>query len=208
VLGAGLLWFGWFGFNAGSALSSGALATSSFVVTHIAAASAGLTWALLDALFNSRPTMLGMITGVVAGLGAITPAAGFVNIAGALGIGTVAAALAYTAVSFVKARFGYDDALDVFGVHGVGGIWGTVATGIFATKAVNAAGANGLFYGNPGQLWIQSAVVAICAVFSFGMTFVLLNLVDAVMGLRVSCSDERIGLDMTQHREAGYTLVD
>ncbi|HNI58056.1 MAG TPA: ammonium transporter, partial [Elusimicrobiota bacterium] len=155
VLGAGLLWFGWFGFNGGSALGSGALATNAFVTSHIAAGTAGLVWALLDWKVNSHPTMLGTITGAVAGLVAITPAAGFVDPLGALAIGVTVAIICFVSVMYVKGKFGYDDSLDAFGVHGVGGFWGALATGLWATKAVNAAGADGLFHGNPLQFWIQ-----------------------------------------------------
>jgi len=208
VLGAGLLWFGWFGFNAGSALGAGGLATNAFVVTHTAAAAAGLMWALLDWRFNRHPTVLGIITGIVAGLVAITPAAGFVDALGAIGIGAGAGAICYLSVAFVKVRFGYDDALDAFGVHGVGGAWGAIATGLWATTSVNSGGANGLFYGNPDQLLIQVKAVLITAVYSFVVTWMLLKLVDALLGLRVGTEEERIGLDLTQHREAGYTLLE
>jgi ammonium transporter, Amt family len=208
VLGAGLLWFGWFGFNSGSALGSGSLATSAFVVTHIGAASAGLTWALLDWIFNYRPTVLGIITGAVAGLVAITPGSGFVNPVGAIWIGIGVSVFCYTAVAILKVKFGYDDSLDAFGVHGIGGMWGALATGLWATKAVNSAGANGLFYGNPAQFLIQFKAVIITAVYSFVMTFVILKVLDAVMGVRASEQDERIGLDLTQHREAGYTVLE
>lgn len=208
VLGAGILWFGWFGFNAGSALGSGALSTNAFVTTHIAAAMAGLTWALLDWKINNHPTGLGMITGAVAGLVAITPAAGFVDPFGALAIGVTVSLICFFFVTVVKLKFGYDDTLDAFGVHGIGGIWGSIATGLFATKAVNPAGADGLFYGNPAQLWIQIKVTAVTAIYSLVVSFILLKAVDMVMGLRVSQQDERIGLDLTQHRESSYTLVD
>jgi Amt family ammonium transporter len=150
VLGAGLLWFGWFGFNGGSALGSGSLATTAFVSTHIAAATAGLVWAVLDILVNRHATMLGTITGAVAGLVAITPAAGFVTPLGAMAIGVTVAGICFVSVMFVKVKLGYDDSLDAFGVHGVGGIWGAIATGLWATTAVNPAGANGLLHGNPG----------------------------------------------------------
>ncbi|MDD5423779.1 MAG: ammonium transporter [Candidatus Omnitrophica bacterium] len=208
VLGAGLLWFGWFGFNGGSALGSGALATNAFVVTHIAAAAAGLTWALLDWITNSRSTVLGIITGAVGGLVAITPASGFVNAIGAIWIGIGVSVFCYMAVAILKVKFGYDDSLDAFGVHGVGGIWGALATGLWATKAVNPAGADGLFYGNPAQFFIQFKAVIITAVYSFVVTFVLLKVLTAVMGARASQQDERIGLDLTQHREAGYTVLE
>ena len=208
VLGAGLLWFGWFGFNGGSALGSGSLATNAFVVTHVAAATAGLTWALLDWIFSSRSTVLGIITGAVGGLVAITPASGFVNVVGALWIGIGVSVFCYMAVAILKVKFGYDDSLDAFGVHGIGGIWGALATGLWATKMVNPAGANGLFYGNPAQFLIQFKAVIITAVYSFVMTFALLKILNAVMGVRASEQDERIGLDLTQHREAGYTVLD
>jgi len=208
VLGAGLLWFGWFGFNGGSALGSGGLATNAFVVTQIGAASAGLTWALLDWIFSSRPTVLGIITGVVAGLVAITPASGFVNPVGAIWIGIGVSVFCYMAVAVLKVKFGYDDSLDAFGVHGIGGMWGALATGLWATKAVNPAGANGLFYGNPAQFFIQLKAVVITAAYSFVMTFAILKVLDVIMGLRASEQDERIGLDLTQHREAGYTVLE
>ncbi len=208
VLGASLLWFGWFGFNAGSALAANGLAGNAFVVTHVAAAMAGLTWAFLDGIFNGRPTVLGVITGIVAGLVAITPAAGFVTVGGALGIGLGVSVICYLFVSYVKVKFGYDDSLDAFGVHGIGGIWGALATGLWATKSVNAAGADGLLYGNPGLFLIQLKAVAITAVYSLVLSYVLLKIVDLIFGLRVSDQEERIGLDLTQHREAGYTMLD
>jgi len=208
VLGAALLWFGWFGFNAGSALTAGGLAGSAFTVTHIAAAMAGLTWALLDWMKHKRPTTLGMITGAVAGLVAITPASGFVTPAGALCIGIGAGLIPWMAVTYIKAALGYDDALDAFGVHGIGGMWGAIATGLFATKSVNPAGADGLLYGNPALLWIQIKTVLITVVFSFVVGFVLLKLVEAFLGLRVSEHEERVGLDLTLHREAAYTVID
>ena len=208
VMGAGLLWVGWFGFNAGSALSANGLAVSAFVVTHMATAMAGLTWALMDLIFNKRPTVLGLISGAVAGLVAITPASGFVNPMGALGIGAGAGVICYLSVAFLKAKLGYDDALDAFGVHGVGGFWGAIATGLWATKSVNAAGADGLFYGNPAQFVIQLKAALITVVYSFVVSFVLLKLVDLVMGLRADEQEERIGLDLTEHREAAYTMLD
>ena len=206
VLGAGLLWFGWFGFNAGSALAANGLAASAFVVTHIGAASAGLTWAVLDWLFNKRPTVLGVITGAVAGLVAITPASGFVNVAGAFGVGIGVAVICYIFVSYIKVKVGYDDALDAFGVHGVGGMWGAIATGLWAVKSVN--GVDGLFAGNPGQLFIQLKAVLVTVAFSFVATWILLKIVDATMGLRATDHNERIGLDLSDHRETGYTMLD
>ena len=208
VLGAGMLWFGWFGFNGGSALGANGLAVNAFVVTHVAAAAAGLTWALLDWKFNAHPTMLGMITGAVAGLVAITPAAGFVGPMDAICIGIGVSVICYFFVAVIKPKLGYDDSLDAFGVHGVGGIWGALATGLWASKAVNPAGADGLFYGNPALVWIQLKAVVVTVVYSFVVSIVLLKAVDLVFGLRVSEQDERIGLDLTQHREAGYTLLE
>lgn len=208
VLGAGLLWMGWFGFNGGSALGSGALATNAFVVSHVAAAAAGLTWSMLDWVLNGKPTILGMITGAVGGLVAITPAAGFVNIFGALAIGIGVSGICFAAVTYLKPKLGYDDALDAFGVHGIGGIWGALATGLFATKAVNAAGADGLFYGNPVQLWIQIKATVVTMVFSAIATFVLLKLVDLMVGLRADEHEERVGLDLTEHSESAYTVLE
>ncbi len=208
VLGAALLWFGWFGFNAGSALGAGGLAGSAFTVTHVAAAAAGVTWALLDWLKHKKPTTLGMITGMVAGLVSITPASGFVTPVGAICIGLGAGAIPWLAVTYVKGALGYDDTLDAFGVHGIGGIWGAIATGLFATKSVNPAGADGLLYGNPLLFWIQIKAVFLTVVYSLTLGFVLLKVVDALMGLRVSEHEERVGLDLTLHREAAYTVID
>jgi Amt family ammonium transporter len=208
VLGAGMLWFGWFGFNAGSALSSGTLAGSAFVATHAAAAAAGLAWAVMDWIFNKRPTVLGMITGAVAGLAGVTPASGFVSPWGAVAVGTLVSVLCYAAVTWVKARYGYDDSLDVFGVHGIGGFTGSVALGLWASRAVNPAGADGLFYGNPAQFLIQLKAASLVTVFSLVGTFVLLWVVDQMVGIRVSEREEQIGLDLAHHREVGYTLLD
>jgi len=209
VLGAAMLWFGWFGFNAASALGSGALATSAFVVTHVSAATAGMTWAAMDWILNKRPTVLGMITGAVAGLVAITPASGFVNVTGALVIGAGAGAICWIFVSVVKPKVGYDDSLDAFGVHGIGGIWGAIATGLFATKTIpNPVGQDGLFYGNPAQFLIQLKAVVVTVAYAFVVTFVLLKAVDLVAKLRPTELEERVGLDLTQHREAGYTVID
>jgi Amt family ammonium transporter len=208
VLGAGLLWFGWFGFNGGSALQANSLGVNALVVTHVAAAAAGMAWAVMDWLLLARPTMLGMITGAIAGLVAITPAAGYVTPMGAIGVGVGAGVICYLAVSFLKARFGYDDSLDAFGVHGVGGIWGALATGLWATKSINPAGADGLFHGNPNQFLIQLAAVAVTMVYSFVVTLILLKVVNALAKVRAVEQEERIGLDLTQHREVGYTVVD
>ncbi|MCE9615742.1 MAG: ammonium transporter [Lentisphaerae bacterium] len=204
VLGAGMLWFGWFGFNAGSSLAADGIAVNAFVTTHVATAAAGLTWALADWLHHKRSTTLGMITGAVAGLVAITPACGFVSPMNAIWIGFGASAICFISVTFVKAKFGYDDTLDAFGVHGIGGIWGALATGIFASSSVNAMVTN-----SPGvQFMIQLKATLVTMVFSFVASYVLLKIVDLLVGLRVSEQDERIGLDLTQHREVGYTMID
>jgi Amt family ammonium transporter len=208
ILGAGMLWFGWFGFNAGSALGANALAANAFVATHVATAAAGLTWALLDWARHGRPTTLGMITGAVAGLVSITPACGFVTPMDAIWIGLGAGVICFVSVTFVKARFRYDDTLDAFGVHGAGGIWGALATGLWCQKAVNPAGADGLFYGNPAQFLIQLKATAVSAVFALAASYLLLKLVDRLVGLRVGQQEERIGLDLTQHKESAYTVLD
>lgn len=208
VLGAALLWFGWFGFNAGSALAADGLAANAFITTHAATAAAGLTWALIEWRQHSAPTVLGTVTGAVAGLVAITPACGFVNPMNAILIGTLAGSVCYLAVAAIKARLGYDDALDAFGVHGVGGTWGTIATGIFAEKAVNAAGADGLFLGQIQPFLVQGLLIVVVPVFAAGMTWILFKAVDALMGMRVEKKDEIVGLDLTQQREAAYTVIE
>jgi Amt family ammonium transporter len=208
VLGTGLLWFGWFGFNAGSAVAANGSAVNAFVVTHVATAAAALTWAALDWIRESKPTMLGTITGAVAGLVAITPACGSVNAMGALGVGVGASIFAYLAVTRLKVKLGYDDALDVFGVHGVAGIWGAIAAGLWATAAVPGNDTNGLFYGNAAQVLIQIKAVLFTVVWSGVVSFVLLKILDATIGIRVKSDAERVGLDLTEHREAAYTLVD
>ncbi|MCK6553017.1 ammonium transporter [Candidatus Binatia bacterium] len=205
VIGAGLLWFGWFGFNAGSALGANGLAASAFVVTNLGAAAATLSWMVAEWAHHGKPTVLGAASGAVAGLVAITPAAGFVGPMAALIIGAIGGAICYTAVN-VKRRFGYDDSLDVVGVHFVGGTTGAILTGVFASVAVNSAGADGLLYGNPGQLGIQLVATAASIVYSFVGAFVLLKLVDATIGLRVDEEDEVVGLDLSQHGENAYTL--
>jgi Amt family ammonium transporter len=207
VLGAGLLWFGWFGFNAGSALSASPLAGSAFAATHIAGAAAAATWALLDWLRYKKPTTLGMITGAIAGLAAVTPASGFVTPSGAIWIGIGAGLFPWLVITCIKGSLGYDDSLDAFGVHGIGGIWGVIATGIWATKMVNPAGADGLLYGNPAQLWIQTKAVLITMAYSFVAGVVLLKFVNVILKLRVTEHEEMVGLDLTQHREAAYTLI-
>jgi len=205
ILGAALLWFGWFGFNAGSALSCGPLAVNAFVATHVAAAAAALTWTIVEWIYRGKPTTLGTASGAVAGLVGITPACGFVGLTAALIIGIVAGVLCYFAI-VMKTKLGYDDSLDVVGIHGVGGAWGALATGLFADKAINAAGANGLFFGNPGQLGIQALSVIVTIGYAFIMSLILLKALDWIMGLRVSPEDEVSGLDLTQHNETAYNL--
>jgi Amt family ammonium transporter len=205
VMGAGLLWVGWFGFNAGSALAAGGLAAHAFTTTNTAAAAAALGWMFTEWSSRGKPTVLGAASGAVAGLVAVTPAAGFVTPVAAVLIGAVAGVLCYLACN-LKARVGYDDSLDVVGVHGVGGSWGAIATGLFATKAVNEAGGNGLFYGDPRQLGVQLLAVAVTIVLGFVMTTVILKVLDALMGLRVSEEEEIAGLDLSQHSETAYAL--
>jgi Amt family ammonium transporter len=205
VLGAGLLWFGWFGFNAGSALSSGGLSTIAFVTTHTAAVTATLTWVLIEWLHRGKPTMFGAATGAIAGLATITPAAGFVGPMSAFLIGMLAGAVCYASLN-VKAKLGYDDSLDAFGVHGIGGILGTCAVGFFAAKLINASGADGLFFGNAHQLLVQCLSILVTAVYAFGATLVLLLLINKTVGLRVSEEEEVVGLDLSQHEESGYTF--
>jgi Amt family ammonium transporter len=208
VLGAALLWFGWFGFNAGSALAADGIAVNAFVTTNTAAAAAGLTWALLEWKQNGAPTVLGAATGAVAGLAAITPACGFVSPMSAIVIGVMGSVFAFIAVLFLKPRFKYDDSLDVFGVHGIGGIWGTLATGLFAQQAINPGGANGLFAGNSRQLLIQAVGVAVTIVYSGTMTWVIYKVADILVGMRVTKKEEIIGLDISQHKEEAYTVLE
>jgi ammonium transporter, Amt family len=208
VLGAALLWFGWFGFNAGSALAANELAANAFITTNTATAAAGLTWALIEWQQHGAPTILGAATGAVAGLVAITPACGFVNPMNAIFIGVLVSVFCYIAIAKVKALFKYDDALDVFGVHGVGGMWGTIATGLFAEKAVNEAGGNGLFFGDVHQFLVQLMLIVVTAVFAAVMTWILFKFVDALVGIRVEKNDEIIGLDLTQQSEAAYTVIE
>ncbi len=208
VLGTALLWFGWFGFNGGSALAANGLAVNAFVVTNTAAAAAGLSWAFIEWVRNGKPTVFGVASGAVAGLVAITPAAGFVSVVPAIIIGVVVSLLCFVAVTVLKPRFGYDDALDAFGVHCVGGIWGAIATGLFASRAVNPAGSDGLFFGNPHQLLVQLITTAVTIAFTAVGTVILYRLVDALLGMRVEEKEELVGLDLTQHHERAYTLVE
>ena len=204
ILGAGFLWFGWMGFNGGSALAANGLAGSAILVSNTAAAVALITWVVLDIMKVGKPTVLGAITGAVAGLVAITPAAGYVSISGSIVIGLGASLLSYYAVYNLKARFGYDDALDVFGVHGLSGVWGLIATGLFASPAIN--GVAGLFYGNPGQLTIQVIAVIATAIYSFVVSLLIAKILDILIGLRVEDREEITGLDSALHEESGYRI--
>lgn len=206
VMGASFLWFGWFGFNAGSALGVKVQTVSAFLNTNTAAAAATLTWLIMDWFTHETPTALGVITGLVAGLVAITPAAGYVTPMAAIMIGAGGSIMGFIFVSYVKKRFGYDDSLDVFGVHGMAGIWGALATGLFASKEIG--GTDGLFYGNPHQLWVQFVTVLVAIVFSAAGTYIIYKICDFILGMRVELRDENIGLDLTQHHEAAYTLID
>jgi len=205
VMGAALLWVGWFGFNAGSALKANALAANAFATTNTAAAAAALTWLFTEWSYSGKPTMLGAASGAVAGLVAITPGSGFVSPLPAMIIGGIAGILCFYAVG-VKSRLRYDDSLDVVALHGVGGTWGALATGLFASKAVNADGRNGLFLGDTGTLGIQIVAIVATWIFAALVTLIILKVLDATMGLRVSTEDEQMGLDLSQHNEAGYTM--
>lgn len=205
ITGASILWFGWFGFNAGSAIAAGKLSTSAFVVTHVASSGAALSWTVAEWVYKGKPTTLGAASGAVAGLVAITPASGFVGPISALIIGLAAGIFCYMGV-VGKNRFGYDDSLDVVGIHGVGGTWGALATGLFASRAINDAGENGLFFGNPGLLGVQVLTVLITWVYAFVVTLVILKVLDWTLGLRVSDEEEEMGLDLSQHSETGYNF--
>lgn len=205
VIGATLLWFGWFGFNAGSALSAGGLAGSAFLATNTATAAALISWVMMDVIKTGKPTLLGAISGAIAGLVAITPAAGFVTIGGAIVIGFLVSIFCYIAISTVKAKFGYDDALDVFGIHGVGGAWGALATGIFAAPFVNSLG-TGALYGNPGQIVTQLIGIGVVVAYTFIMTIIIGVVIDKTIGLRVDLKEEVEGLDTHLHEESGYRI--
>jgi Amt family ammonium transporter len=202
VLGAGLLWMGWFGFNGGSALAANGVAVNAVVTTNTAAASAGVVWMLLSWRDN-KPSVLGIVTGMVVGLVAITPAAGFVTPLAALVIGAVAAPISYYAIR-LRQKSGLDESLDVWACHGMGGTWGALATGLFATTAVNPAGADGLFYGHPEQFLIQTVAAGMVILFAFGMTYVIARALKQFIGLRVTSNEEEVGLDISQHGERAY----
>jgi len=205
VLGTGLLWFGWFGFNAGSALTSGSLASIALLNTNTAAAVAVLTWMVTERIFTGKATVLGFCSGAIAGLATITPAAGYVNLLGAVIIGTLAGFIPYFAVSKLKTALDYDDALDVFGIHGIAGILGALLTGLFADPTINPAG-QGLFYGKPAQLWIQILSIGVVLIYSLLLTLGILLGIKLIFGLRVSEEEELSGLDLSQHGERAYDL--
>jgi Amt family ammonium transporter len=207
MIGASLLWFGWFGFNAGSAVAANGLATSAFVVTNTATAAAAISWIAMEWIFAGAPTLVGACSGAVAGLVAITPASGFVDAGGSLWIGFLVSVFCYAMVAWVKPKFGYDDTLDPFGVHFTGGLWGALATGLFAVKAVNGPG--GVFDGNAAQFMLQVKGCAVTTIFSFFVTLLICLVVDKVLGgFRVSSEDEMIGIDLSQHHERAYTILD
>ena len=202
------MWFGWFGFNAGSALAANGLAANAFVVTNTAAAAAGLSLALIEWIRVGKPTMFGVASGAVAGLVAITPAAGFVGVVPAVVIGLLVSVFCYMAAAIIKPKMGYDDALDAFGVHCVGGIWGALTTGLFASKLVNPAGADGLFFGGTELFLKQLIAVGATLAYAGIGTLILYKVIDAIMGIRVKDKEEDFGLDLTQHHERAYTVIE
>ncbi len=204
LMGTGLLWFGWFGFNGGSALAADGVAASAFVATHLGGMAGMAMWTIVEWWHRGKPTTLGAASGAVAGLATITPAAGFVTAPSAMVIGLVAGGACYLGV-LAKARLGYDDSLDVVGIHGLGGLIGTLMAGLLATKAVNAAGVDGLFYGNPAQFGIQAMGVGVVLVYALVLSWALLKLVDKTMGLRMSPEAESLGMDQAEHTESGYS---
>lgn len=204
ILGAGLLWFGWFGFNVGSALTLNDVALTAFINTNTAAAASALTWILAEWFFQSKPTVLGAACGAVSGLVAITPACGFVTPFSALLIGAIGGFLCFGAVFFLKQKLGYDDALDAFGCHGIGGTWGGIATGLFATTSVNSSGADGLFYGNAALLWKQLAAIGATYAFTIVMTYAIIKGINFFLPVRVHEHEEQMGLDISMHGEQAY----
>jgi Amt family ammonium transporter len=205
VTGAGLLWFGWFGFNAGSALAASGLAGAAFINTNTATAVAAISWMVVEWMHSKKPTVLGLASGAVGGLVAITPAAGFVNIGGAIAIGVAAGVVPFFAVAALKPKLGYDDTLDAFGIHGIGGTLGAILTGVFADPSINEAG-KGLLYGNPGQLLTQLIAVGVTIAYSAVMTMIIFMIIKLLVGLRVDAEDEVLGLDESQHGEKAYNL--
>lgn len=204
LLGTGLLWFGWFGFNGGSALGANSIAVSAILATHTAAAAGAASWMVVERLHRKTPTVLGVASGAVAGLATVTAGAGYIGPFSALLIGLVAGGLCYAAIIW-KAKFGYDDSLDVVGIHGVGGVVGMLATGLFASKAINAGGADGLIFGHPQLFGVQVVAILAVAIFSLVGTYLILKLIDRLLGLRVSADEERMGLDLSQHDERAYS---
>ena len=205
ITGAGLLWFGWFGFNAGSALAASGLAGAAFINTNTATAMAAIAWMVVEWMHSGKPTVLGLASGAVGGLVAITPAAGFVNVSGAIIIGIAAGVIPFFAVAKMKPMFGYDDTLDAFGIHGIGGTIGAILTGVFADPAINEAG-KGLLYGNPIQVWIQVKAVAVTLLYSGLMTLIIFTVLKAIVGIRADAEEEYVGLDESQHGEKAYNL--
>lgn len=206
LIGAMCLWFGWMGFNGGSALASGGLASLAYATTHTAASAGGIAWAAIEWALRKKPTLVGAVTGVIAGLVAITPAAGFVTVLSSIVIGIGASVVCYFGLNFLKAKFKYDDTLDVFGIHGLGGIWGALATGIFASKEVNPAGNDGLVYGNPGQVVIQLIDVVVAISLAAAGTFIILKIISLFVPLRVTKEEEVVGLDISLHGENAYNF--
>ncbi len=206
ALGAGLLWFGWFGFNAGSALAANGIAASAFMVTNTAAAVSGLAWLFVEWKYSKKPTLLGLASGIIAGLVGITPAAGFVTLPGALAIGAISGIIGFFGVAVIKRKIGYDDSLDAFGIHGLCGMWGAIATGLFASPSVTE-GAAGLFYGNPGQVWIQFLSIIGTIAFSAGATLIVVFITKLITnGIRVEKEDELAGLDNALHGERAFEI--
>lgn len=204
ILGAALLWFGWFGFNAGSALAANGLSVMALVVTNLAAAAAAMSWMAVDWIRKGKPSAVGIAVGAVCGLVAITPASGFVGVPASIAIGLIAGVVSNLVANWRASRTKLDDSLDVFACHGVSGVWGALATGLFANTAINSAGANGLFFGNPGQLWIQFVAVVVVAVYAFVVSYIILKVLSKVMKVRVTAEDEDRGLDVSQHGEVAY----
>ena len=204
-MGTAFLWLGWFGFNAGSGLQADGIAANAFLVTHLATCVAAMTWMLIDWVHNKKPTTVGVCTGAVAGLVAITPAAGTVSVLGAVCIGLLSSVVCFFMVAVVKPKFKYDDALDAFGVHGMGGIVGSILTGVFATRYISGeGGVEGALYGDWHQLWVQVVATAVSVVFSAAMTYILFKIVDKLVGLRVDARVEEEGLDIYEHGESAY----
>ena len=204
ILGGGLLWFGWFGFNAGSALAINGVAVNAFLTTNTSAAAGAISWIALEWIFNKKPTVLGSITGAIAGLVAITQGAGFVTPLSSIIIGLIGGVVSFFAIVTLKRKFGYDDALDAFGCHGIAGLWGAVATGLFATKSVNPSGADGLFYGNSELLKVNMIAAFSCALYAGIVTFIILKIISFVTKLRTDKDEENSGLDLSLHGEEAY----